>query len=176
MAKPTKYNTLKEFAAAIESEHRGHLPATPEDQAEMLGHFFEGLIGAGETIRSALDQLHEAEAERELRKQQSLARAIAGELTRQSPPQSKSKLKQSNDLLPAEINGLRGSGAWIADELRRMKTDGDIPNNVKISHLARELEKRMRKANRADASVRPLKWQSIKNQLPYWGLWPVDPM
>ncbi len=36
-----------------------------------------------------------------------------------------------------------------------------------------ELESRLRKAATTDESFRPIKWRSIKNKLPEWGLWPV---
>jgi hypothetical protein len=84
MAKLPKYSTVEEFAAAIKREGRGHLPATPEDQAEMLWHFWGSFIRAGEEIGCLVDQIQQAEADRELRKQQSLAREIAHALEEQN--------------------------------------------------------------------------------------------
>jgi hypothetical protein len=79
-------------------------------------------------------------------------------------------------LLPKESREsveVRGAGQWIAAELRRMKAANEIPPDIWITDLARDLESRMRKAAATDKSLRPIKWRSIKNGLPKWGLWPI---
>ena len=79
-------------------------------------------------------------------------------------------------LLPDESREgeeVRGAGAWIAAEARRMKAANEIPPDIGITDFARELESRMRKAAASDKSLRPIRWRSIKNRLPEWGLWPV---
>jgi hypothetical protein len=75
-------------------------------------------------------------------------------------------------LLPEEPRApeVHGAGAWIAAEARRMKAAGEIPD--RITPFARELESRMDKAAASGKSLRPIKWRSIKNKLPEWGLWP----
>jgi hypothetical protein len=82
-------------------------------------------------------------------------------------------------LLPAEIqeepmDGPTGSGIWISTEAKNMKKAGEIPANIGKSDFARELETRMRKAAKADPSIRPVKWTHIKNKLLDWGLWPIS--
>ena len=67
---------------------------------------------------------------------------------------------------------MHGAGAWIAAEARRMKASGEIPGH-RITSFARELESRMSKAAASNQTLRPIKWRSIKNRLPDWGLWPA---
>jgi hypothetical protein len=77
-------------------------------------------------------------------------------------------------LLPEETGEHEEAAAskvWIAAEARRMKAAGEIP--TKITDFARDLARRMRKAADADRSIRPIKWESIRNMLPKWDLWPV---
>jgi hypothetical protein len=80
-------------------------------------------------------------------------------------------------LLPDESRQgeeVHGAGVWIAAEGKRMKDANEIPPDIGISGLARELESRMRKAATTNESLRPIKWPSIKNGLRGWGLWPID--
>ncbi|MBR0742104.1 hypothetical protein JQ581_34725 [Bradyrhizobium liaoningense] len=67
----------------------------------------------------------------------------------------------------------RGAAAWITGEATRMKVANEIPENIKITHFAQELERRMRKTALSDKSLRPIGWRSIKNELRNWGLWPI---
>jgi hypothetical protein len=79
------------------------------------------------------------------------------------------------DLLPLgepELEPMRGAAAWIATELDRMKSAGEIPPDIRISELARMLEHRMKRAA-AGTSLRPLKSKSIENALHDWGFWPI---
>jgi hypothetical protein len=81
------------------------------------------------------------------------------------------------ELLPGESREgeeVRGAGAWIAAEAKRMKNAGEIPPGIRISEFARELERRMLKAADSDKSPRPITWRSINNELRNWGLWPID--
>ena len=84
--------------------------------------------------------------------------------------------RQMNRKLPEEAHEhkeVRGAGAWIAAEARRMKKAAEIPQDIKITDFAKELERRMCKAANVDRSPRPIKWQSIRNKLGDWGLWPI---
>ena len=74
---------------------------------------------------------------------------------------------------PREDEEVHGAGVWIAAEAKRMKEANEIPPDIRITDLARDLERRMRRPPTADKSLRPIKWRSIKNKLPEWGLWPV---
>jgi hypothetical protein len=79
-------------------------------------------------------------------------------------------------LLPNESreNGkVTGAGQWITAEVRRMRAANEIPPNIRISALARYLERRMLKAAATGKFLRPITWRSIKNKLPEWGLWPI---
>jgi hypothetical protein len=67
----------------------------------------------------------------------------------------------------------RGSAAWITAEAERMKAESEITPNIKITDLARKLEQKMANAARCDPSLRPIKWESIRNKLREWGLWPI---
>ena len=73
----------------------------------------------------------------------------------------------------APIEASRGNAGWIAEEARRMKQDGEIPADIRISHFARLLEKRLSNAARTDRSLRAMKAKSIENKLRAWGLWPI---
>ena len=55
-----------------------------------------------------------------------------------------------------------------------MKRDDEIPPGITITVLAQLLERRMKEAATTNKSLRPIKWRSIKNKLPEWGLWPID--
>ena len=61
---------------------------------------------------------------------------------------------------------------WVEGEVRQMKADGEIPS--RITDFAKALEARMQTAALLDRSIRPVSWRYIKNQLPVWGLWPID--
>jgi hypothetical protein len=73
-----------------------------------------------------------------------------------------------------EHEEVRGAAAWIAVAARQMKKDGKIPQNIKITDFAKELERRMKAAAAVERSLRGVKWGYIKNKLPEWGLWPVS--
>jgi hypothetical protein len=81
------------------------------------------------------------------------------------------------ELLPDESREpeqLRSSGVWITAEVRRMKAAGELSPGIRISELARKLERLMIKAA-SDKSLRPIKAKSIENGLRRdWGLWPID--
>jgi hypothetical protein len=55
-----------------------------------------------------------------------------------------------------------------------MKDAGKIPADIKITDFAKKLALGMKEAAAKDGSIRPVKWQYIKNKLPDWGLWPVS--
>jgi hypothetical protein len=63
---------------------------------------------------------------------------------------------------------------WIVNDIKIMKTDGVIPVDIRISKFARILAKRMDKAAQAGKVRRSVSWRYIKNELPGWGLWPVN--
>jgi hypothetical protein len=69
-----------------------------------------------------------------------------------------------------EAATLVASARWIAAEARHMKGTGQIPS--RITDFAKELAQRMDKAADSDRSLRRLKWQSIRNRLHEWKLWP----
>jgi len=68
---------------------------------------------------------------------------------------------------------LTATAAWVANEARRMKREGKIPPDIRISKFARALATNMRRAAKTDSSIRPVGEGHIKNMLPDWGLWPV---
>ncbi|MCG2625610.1 hypothetical protein L6654_03155 [Bradyrhizobium sp. WYCCWR 13023] len=83
---------------------------------------------------------------------------------------------QLTALLPDEPHDgekVRGAAVWITDEVKRMRAEGKIPPDIRITDLARVLERRMANAAKHDQSLRAIKWKSIRNQLVAWGLWPV---
>jgi hypothetical protein len=51
---------------------------------------------------------------------------------------------------PSEREEVRGAGAWIAQEASRMKAAGKISDGIKITDLAKELERRMKAAAAVD--------------------------
>jgi hypothetical protein len=63
---------------------------------------------------------------------------------------------------------------WITTETRRMKADGQIPADISITDLAKKLAQRMEKAARSNQRIYPVRWGHIKNELPGWGLWPIN--
>jgi hypothetical protein len=73
-----------------------------------------------------------------------------------------------------EPEELRGAAVWIAAEARRMKADGEILPDIRITKFSRDLADRMKKAAENNQSIRPVKWTFIKNNLRDWGLWPVS--
>ncbi len=54
-----------------------------------------------------------------------------------------------------------------------MKMAGAISPDTAITDLAKELEKRMKRAARCEPSLRPVSWRYIKNELANWGVWPM---
>ena len=66
-----------------------------------------------------------------------------------------------------------GAAKWITAEIKRMKQDGKIPDDIGITVLAKALADRMLTAAATDPSLRPVKAPYIKNNLASWGLWPV---
>jgi len=68
---------------------------------------------------------------------------------------------------------VRGAGAWITAEVKRMKEAKEIPSDIGITDLSRELERRMRREAARNDSVRAIKARSIENGLRDWGLWPI---
>jgi hypothetical protein len=63
--------------------------------------------------------------------------------------------------------------SWIVAEAKRLKDTGQINEVIRITDLAKLLEKRMRKAAKTDNFIRPVGWKYIKNTLRTWGLWPI---
>ena len=74
---------------------------------------------------------------------------------------------------PRKREQVRGAGAWIAAEVKRMKEAEEIPPDIRITDLARDLERRMHKAAASNNSIRAIKARSIENGLREWGLWPI---
>ncbi len=70
--------------------------------------------------------------------------------------------------------GVTGTSTWIAGEAHRLKVAGKIREGMRITDLARLLEKRMSDAADTDKSLRKVGWRHIKNNLPAWGLWPIS--
>ena len=66
------------------------------------------------------------------------------------------------------------TASWIIATVRRKKAAGEIPAGIKKTDFSRLIDQWMRKAVRAGDSVRPVRWQHIKNNLPAWGLWPIE--
>jgi hypothetical protein len=60
---------------------------------------------------------------------------------------------------------------WVTQEVLQMKARGEINEDIRITDLAKELEKRMRAAG---DKVKPVGFKHIKNMLPTWGLWPIN--
>lgn len=76
-----------------------------------------------------------------------------------------------------------GAGAWLKVEAKRMKAAGEISARIRITDFAKLLEQQMRKAATSDGfvsmagtnkPVRTVRWRTIKNKLPLWGLWPIS--
>jgi hypothetical protein len=63
---------------------------------------------------------------------------------------------------------------WVRDDVCRMMRVGEIPADIKITDLAKTLAKRMERAAENDRSIRIVSWRYIKNELPGWGLWPLN--
>jgi hypothetical protein len=72
-----------------------------------------------------------------------------------------------------EAGGFSSTKIWVISEVGRMKAAGEIPEGIRITNFAKQLEARMRKAAENDKSLRPAGWRHIKNQLPSWNLWPI---
>jgi hypothetical protein len=81
-------------------------------------------------------------------------------------------------LLPA-VDGMDAppgfipGSTWISAEARRMKGAGEISPRISKTDLAKALAHRMLKASEQDPTVRPIGWESIRNRLGEWGLWPI---
>jgi hypothetical protein len=69
--------------------------------------------------------------------------------------------------------GFESTKTWIANDVRQMKADGEIPADIRVTDLARQLAQRMHKAAKTNPSIRPIKPRSIENILRRCGLWPV---
>ena len=73
---------------------------------------------------------------------------------------------------PDEPEGMAASWIWLAAEASQMRAAKKIP--ALKSEFARELAKRMLRAAIADHSLRPIQWESIRNDLSKYDLWPPD--
>ena len=76
--------------------------------------------------------------------------------------------------LKAPAPKARGTAAWIGAEVARMKAAGELREDLRITDLAKQLEKRLGTAAKADESMRAVGWRHIKNILPDLGLWPIS--
>ena len=63
---------------------------------------------------------------------------------------------------------------WITVDIKNMKAEGELPEGIRITTLAKALEKRMAAAVKAGHISHTVTWQHIKNELPSWGLWPLS--
>jgi hypothetical protein len=83
---------------------------------------------------------------------------------------------------PAQPQTLPGTStkAAISKIAADLKRDGKIPADISITGFAHMLEDEVRKAIRAAKavkrvpSIKPVKWQHIRNNLRAWGLWPIS--
>jgi hypothetical protein len=75
---------------------------------------------------------------------------------------------------PHEGEQVHGAGVWIVAEVKRMKDANEIPPGIRISELARSLERKMQKTAASDKSIRRIKAKSIENMLRTYGLWPIS--
>jgi hypothetical protein len=66
------------------------------------------------------------------------------------------------------------AAGWITAEVKRMKAANKIPESIRITDFAKQLELRMRKVAATNDFIRPIGWRSIKNRLRGWSLWPVS--
>jgi hypothetical protein len=66
---------------------------------------------------------------------------------------------------------------WVVAETRRMKTAGEIGDEIRIGQLAEKLAAAMRKAMQtaaSDSKLRAVGAGYIRNKLRDWKLWPVS--
>ena len=64
---------------------------------------------------------------------------------------------------------------WIVTEARRMKAAGEIKANIRITDLAKQPEASLKEAARdVDKPLKTVTWRHIRNELPAWGLWPIE--
>jgi hypothetical protein len=63
---------------------------------------------------------------------------------------------------------------WITKELKKMKATGELPNDIRITDLAKILKDCMDAAAKAGHVRRSVGWRHIQNELPKWGLWPIN--
>jgi hypothetical protein len=68
---------------------------------------------------------------------------------------------------------LSPSAQWCRDRVVALKAAKEIRAGIRISDLARRLKDELLVAADEDNTLAPLKWQSIKNGLPEWGVWPL---
>jgi hypothetical protein len=116
--------------------------------------------------------------------------------TSEAPPEAPSdfpeKIRGIKVAIRADASALTENARWIAGEAKRMRQASKVSEqgrmtkaeselrkaflkpDIKISHFAQLLAKRMAEAAKADTSIRPLKWTYIKNMLRDWGCWPIS--
>jgi hypothetical protein len=63
---------------------------------------------------------------------------------------------------------------WITKELQKMKATGELPNDIRITDLAKILKDCMDAAAKAGHVRRSVGWRHIQNELPKWDLWPIN--
>jgi hypothetical protein len=63
---------------------------------------------------------------------------------------------------------------WVLNEAVRMKREGEIPEGISETDFAKLLAPNMHQAAKTDTSLRPVKWQHIRNNLRSWGAWPIS--
>jgi hypothetical protein len=78
------------------------------------------------------------------------------------------------DDAPADAPAANASARWAADTIRRMRTEGKIPERVIKAELARLLENEARKAVKTGQLSHALKASYMENELARWGIWPLD--
>lgn len=62
---------------------------------------------------------------------------------------------------------------WVTATAKQMKANGEIREGINKTDFAKELARRMALAATSDPTVRPSRFESIRNELENWGLWPV---
>jgi hypothetical protein len=69
---------------------------------------------------------------------------------------------------------IKSTAEWIEDDIKNLKTEGKLRNNIKITELAQTLANRMPAAVKAGHIHHKVGWRHIKNELPGRGLWPLS--
>jgi hypothetical protein len=110
-----------------------------------------------------------AEAAEQAKASKRIARAIAIRDGLIAPPWVNKLVSQ----LKAPAPKARGTAAWLQAEIARMKSAGELRENLRLTDLAKQLEKRLKTAAAADECLRAVGWRHIKNTLPDLGLWPI---